>query len=89
MDCLESRSLFSKRTPLRFFFLTVNKRKEIYVDIYLYTWRYTLRIFNVVYIFSYSYRVSTLTPSHIPTPSIQHVNINVVSVLGSSLEFVY
>lgn len=84
-------SLLLKRTTLRFFFLkktVVNKRK-IYTDIYLYTQRYTLSIFNAAYVlYRYTQKhKSVYTYTHTPNPYIQYVNINVF--LGVSLESVY
>lgn len=90
--CLESIiSSFEENYFEVFFFFkktVVNKRK-IYTDIYLYTQRYTLSIFNAAYVlYRYTQKhKSVYTYTHTPNPYIQYVNINVF--LGVSLESVY
>lgn len=92
MDCLESLSLLLKRTTLRFFFSLKNckqKERDIHGHIPIHIEIYTEYFQCGVYLPIEIHTECLHSPLHTyPHPYIQHVNIN-VSVLGSSLEFVY
>lgn len=80
-----------KRTALRFFLNSCKQKERDIHNIYLYTEIHTEYLHCGTYLLIETHRVSVYThspPSHTPTPYIQHLNTNVVSVLGRSRESV-
>lgn len=95
MGCLETTSLLLKRATLRFF-LNSCKQKErdthehISIHLEIYIEYFQCGVYLLILRYTQTQSKCLDLPLHTyPHPYIQHVNIHVVSVLGSSLEFVY